>query len=321
MKKFILRFLLFFTISLSSAQVGSNTTNPSATLDIVSGSNSSFPDGIMVPRLTRGELIAKVAAYTANQTGAMVYITKIDGIANSTTTNVLEIGYYYFNGISWQSFNASTIVGEIRYAVVSSDFDGWVKLDGRAITTLTPNQQFAAQSLGFTSSLPNLTDGYFSQTSASLGSVQYANAKLISRANLPNVDITTSSVNNHSHTVDFTSVSTSTNGAHTHANSSSSAPGQYGFLTRSSFGSNETINAFSFDAVGSGSEPDVISTPTALIINDSGNHNHTVDIPLTTGTIDSAHSHTFSLNGGVTQIGFDVRPATLSTNVFVYLGQ
>ena len=51
-------------------------------------------------------------------------------------------------------------------------------------------------------------------------------------------------------------------------------------------------------------EPNLVVGPSGLSIFGDGSHSHTTD----------------SINGGVTQAGFDVRPQTLSVNMFIYLG-
>ncbi|WP_449400832.1 hypothetical protein [Chryseobacterium wanjuense] len=96
------------TESLVSAQVGINTANPQASLDVVgNGSNTSFKDGIIAPRVSKQQLASKVAGtYGSGQNGALVYVTDIttpSGVTPSLVqvANVNTTGYYYFNGILW----------------------------------------------------------------------------------------------------------------------------------------------------------------------------------------------------------------------------
>lgn len=97
---YVLGFLLFTTVMFS--QVGINTASPQATLDVVGdATDTTKPDGIIPPRLTRAQLVAK-SAYGLNQTGALVYVTDLSGTTNTSTTNVTAVGMYYFDGSFWQ---------------------------------------------------------------------------------------------------------------------------------------------------------------------------------------------------------------------------
>lgn len=106
-KLFLTTGILFFSIS-GYGQVGINNTNPRATLDITSSPGSTAkPDGVIPPRLKGSEVKAKDGAYGADQTGALIYVT--EGLASGTTSpkthNIVESGYYYFNGTEWLRFN------------------------------------------------------------------------------------------------------------------------------------------------------------------------------------------------------------------------
>jgi len=87
-----------------NAQVGINTNLGQATLDVVgSPSVSSKLDGIIAPRLTGDQLRSK--SYTAAQTGALVYVTAADTAPAAQTVNVVNAGYYYFDGSVWIQVN------------------------------------------------------------------------------------------------------------------------------------------------------------------------------------------------------------------------
>ena len=101
--------LLIFTAAYANAQVGINTNDPKATLDVNNTTEENLFDGIIAPRLTANELNSKT--YTAEQTGAIIYVTSkiISTTENPVTAspqliNVKEIGYYYFDGEVWQTF-------------------------------------------------------------------------------------------------------------------------------------------------------------------------------------------------------------------------
>ncbi|GEJ46363.1 MULTISPECIES: hypothetical protein [unclassified Chryseobacterium] len=102
MKKFLLTTIMLVGLSaLSKAQqgrVGINTTTPATTLDVTANTaDTSKPDALLVPRLTRAQLLAKDAAYTADQNGALTFVTTIDGTATPKTTNVITTGFYYYD--------------------------------------------------------------------------------------------------------------------------------------------------------------------------------------------------------------------------------
>ncbi|WP_143106331.1 hypothetical protein [Pustulibacterium marinum] len=104
MKK-ILTTILCITGFATYAQIGINTTSPKANLDVNGApTETTTPDGIIPPKLTRTQLVSKTA-YGANQTGALVYVTDLSGTTNATTTNVTAVGMYYFDGSVWQRLN------------------------------------------------------------------------------------------------------------------------------------------------------------------------------------------------------------------------
>ncbi len=91
------------------AQVGISTENPKATLDVAASPGTTKIDGVIAPRLEGNELKAKDALYTAEQTGAIVYILSASsdaGTDNAKTTNVDAVGYYYYDGTVWVKVGA-----------------------------------------------------------------------------------------------------------------------------------------------------------------------------------------------------------------------
>lgn len=107
MKTKLLTFVIHLLCINIYAQIGVNTSNPNATLEVVSSTeNTSLADGIIAPKLTGENLKNKDDAYLVNQTGAIVYVTEALTPDNTSpkTINVNEIGYYYFDGIIWQKF-------------------------------------------------------------------------------------------------------------------------------------------------------------------------------------------------------------------------
>ncbi|WP_244954746.1 hypothetical protein [Winogradskyella helgolandensis] len=104
--------------------------------------------------------------------------------------------------------------GDIKQGFQPVDHDGWVRLDGRLISSLTATQQTQAMLLSFTTNLPNATNAYLSQNEATLGELSGTNTKNISQNQLPNVALSgsTSSGGNHTHNLYMSSSTTGTNG-------------------------------------------------------------------------------------------------------------
>lgn len=200
MKKLLVFFILCLSIQTYS-QIGIGTTSPKSTLDI-NGKPAiiSEPDGLLPPRLLRAELINKTG-YGTSQVGAIIYVTDLSGTNNTQTINVTEVGYYYFNGTVWIKMVNNNIPGDIKYGMQLIDHGGWVKLDGKLITTLTTSQQTQANVLGFSSNLPNANNAYLSQNGEALGSVSGTNTRLIARNQLPlfNLGGITNSAGSHSY--------------------------------------------------------------------------------------------------------------------------
>ena len=146
--------LLSTFISMSMfAQTGIGTTTPnaSARLDI-----SSTDKGFLAPRMTA----AQRGNIPSPATGLLVYQT--DG----------TIGFYFYNGTTWTTIAASTIIGDVKTGIQTADHNGWIRLNGRLKTSLTSSQQTQANSLGIGTNLPNADNSVLMQTSSgTVGSV------------------------------------------------------------------------------------------------------------------------------------------------------
>ena len=177
------------------AQIGIGTISPTATLEVVGQPTAvGVVDGIIAPLIPRADLIAKTA-YSPGQTGAIIYITDLSGTVNAASQNITEIGYYYFNGTSWKSMNSSgnsqaSTIGDTKQGFQTLDHEGWILLEGRAISTLTATQQTAAATLGFTTNLPDANNSYLVQNGRTLGDVSGSNTTTIAQNQLPNVNYT-----------------------------------------------------------------------------------------------------------------------------------
>lgn len=91
-------FLMQGIVMPGIAQTGINTYSPAATLDVQSGVDLKA-EGVIAPRLSGADLVARDDFYNAVQNGVIVYVTEPLALTATTsrTLNVLEKGYYYFD--------------------------------------------------------------------------------------------------------------------------------------------------------------------------------------------------------------------------------
>ena len=261
--------ILFLISWHSYAQVGIGTDTPDvATILHLESSNK----GLLIPKLSESERNNIVSP----PIGLLIY-----------QTDNFEGFYSYTSSNNWSKISMYSEVntfGDIETGIQSADHSGWVKLDGRAKSTLTTSQQTAATALGIGNNLPDADNAYLVQNGGTLGAVTGTNTKTISRANLPNVQLTTTPNGQHQHVLPFA------------ANSSGSTI--YNFV----FGSS-TLTA---DITGQGLEifNEAGSAPA------EGTEKHYLDKEV------GNHDHTIELNGNVTQTNLDITPKSLSINTF-----
>ncbi|WPO92447.1 hypothetical protein [Chryseobacterium sp. HR92] len=107
---------LFFVAAILSfgftahAQIGINTTSPKMTMDVefqkdplTGGPDNSKHIGLKAPTLTREQLTQNTAIYGMDQSGALVYITDVNGgDMLGQRVNMNSKGYYYFDGNVWK---------------------------------------------------------------------------------------------------------------------------------------------------------------------------------------------------------------------------
>lgn len=111
-------FLLFVSFSIN-AQVGINTTNPNAQLEIKSSdqTNPTNTDGIIIPKVD----VFPVTNPTAAQQGMMVYLT--------TTSGVNSPGFYYWDNTgtpSWKPVGGSSSSPSSFVHYVGELFEGGI---------------------------------------------------------------------------------------------------------------------------------------------------------------------------------------------------
>lgn len=145
-KHYLLPFLLLMGYGIS-AQVGINTTDPKATLDVVKSSDATKPQGIIPPRVTGDELRTNSALYGAAQNGAIVYVTApVTVTTEPKTTGVTTRGLFIYDAVEpngtgtglWQVLpdgpaTPSSSVGDGAYA---AKFKGNLSLVSVNLSTL-----------------------------------------------------------------------------------------------------------------------------------------------------------------------------------------
>lgn len=279
------KIFLILLISLNSAafaQVGIGTQSPatSAMLEV-----SSTAKGVLISRMTSTER----AAIASPVKGLMVF---------DTTTNSLWV----HNGLTWVNTASEATYGDVKSGFQAADHSGWIKLNGRAVTTLTATQKTAAASLGFTTNLPDATSVYLAQNSTTLGSLSGSNTVALAQSNLPNVNFTGSAADagSHGHTVDPNGFYSNNAGNHSHT-------------------LNPKFEATSF-GWGIGWGGNGFTSAGTTTTSSAGDHNHYIDVPATYSTNAPAHGHSVTVASGGSASPITVAPRTLSVNMFIYLG-
>ena len=124
--------VLFISI-MGFSQVGINTENPGATLDVVAKTNDgSKAEGMIIPRLTGNEIKNADSKYGAAQKGTLIYATQAVSPSSTKTQNITAEGYYYFDGILWKPLPRPSLNGLYKEEITA-------KLGGAIIepTTIT----------------------------------------------------------------------------------------------------------------------------------------------------------------------------------------
>jgi hypothetical protein len=321
MKKllFTFSFAILASIAYSQVGIGTNTPDNSSMLEV-----QSTTKGILFPRMTSVQRTS--IASPAN--GLYVFDTNTSSL-------------WFYNGSAWINTASESTYGDVKSGFQTADHSGWIKLDGRAIATLSASQQAVASSLGFTSNLPDATTAYLVQDNGTIGGVTGSNTRTIAQANLPNVNFTgtaasagghnhggaTGNAGGHNHTGTTSdngqhshSGSTSVNGSHSHSASVSGSGWNAGGAFVGGFEAGTfVLQVQNVTIASSGDHSHTLS------IDNSGNHNHT----FTTSSVgdhnhsintDGAHTHSVAVSSGGSGTAINIAPKSLTVNMFVYLG-
>jgi hypothetical protein len=186
---------------------------------------------------------------------------------------------------------SSATIGDVKSGFQIADHNGWLILNGRGIETLTPNQQIAAQGLGFANNIPDALNSIPLQNMAgSMGTLTGSMSRTLTQENLPNVTLTSGPAGEHNHTFQ----------------SNINDQGVQNF--------NEILAGFG--GTDPGSVYPAIKWRGSATIANTANNGTVINGYACDGAID--HSHTVSLGGSSTPV--DITPKAMTVNMFVYLG-
>lgn len=168
------------------------------------------PTGVLVPN---SEILAAYGENASTGTGVVRITTtgsatyKLKAWASTGTYGVIS-EYNGKTGVTWKKISGNAPMSVINYGDVktgfqSADHNGWVKLNGRAKSTLSATQQAQATALGIGTNLPDASNAFLVQNGSAVGTVAGSNTKTIAQANLPNIN--------------FPTATTNTTGSHTHS--------------------------------------------------------------------------------------------------------
>jgi hypothetical protein len=155
------------------------------------------PSGIIVPN---SEILAAFGEQASTGTGVVRITTtgaatyKLKAWASYSTFGV----YSEFNGrtgVTWKKISGNapmtvTNYGDVKTGFQTADHNGWIKLNGRAKSSLSSTQQAQATALGIGTNLPNADNAFLVQNGSSAGTVAGSNSITLAQNQLPNVNFT-----------------------------------------------------------------------------------------------------------------------------------
>ena len=145
----VLLFFVFTTL-VSFGRVGIGTTTPKTTLQIQGDpTTTSRADGIQVTTLSSAQLDAKVAAYGADQDGAILYVDDVSTASTKTeTATITAKGFYYYelSSDTWKMVGDSVNTGSTTYSIGDFAHGGvtfWVDETGQHGLVCAKQDQFS----------------------------------------------------------------------------------------------------------------------------------------------------------------------------------
>lgn len=185
-------------------------------------------------------------------------------------------------------------IGDYKISAIASDHGDFLVCDGRAVSRTEYSDLFSLIGVSFGSGNGSTTFNIPNGRSYSPGFIG-PNDAIGKKIGAKSLTLSVGNIPSHHHTISHTHGSGQTN-----LSGQSPAQGAYGLIRRSRSGENNTTG--STDSGGSGSEPDIVSTPAGW------KHSHTFSIP------------TFSGNSGSTGSGQSIsmmQPTLYMGNLFI----
>ena len=138
-------FLLFLLSPFTFGQVGVNTDDPQATMEIKArtpSGTSTETDGIIIPNITR----ERAQNMENPSESTLIYISEAtSGTANGKAIDIDEKGYYYYNGTKWVKLttwdNINGTTHTFTNAIAHDQTTNLVKLGGNLIEPTTINHR------------------------------------------------------------------------------------------------------------------------------------------------------------------------------------
>jgi hypothetical protein len=277
--------------------------------------------------MCNGQMVIAVASSPTNQ----FFGNSIFGSTNPDTAQTAveaNVGAAKGGGVG-----SGAKVGNLKSAFLTTDHDGWILLNGRAVNTLTTSQQTAWATLGIAgSNLPDATNRVLLQGTigAQIGSSS------ISQANLPNISL---AVSTSSAGTPAGSISSDSAGTPAGSTSNTSAGTPAGSIDTQGAHTHSQTEKYRTNAIGSGSfwgvDPGATTVFTGNSTGSAGSHNHNFTgsalpghthslsmsaLPAHTHTFTGSalpgHTHSVSLGGS----GAAYTPAAIGVNHFLFLG-
>ncbi len=201
---------------------------------------------------------------------------------------------------------AAATIGDAKSCFKTGDHTGWIILDGRLKSTLTATQQTQATTLGFGANIPDARDRSLIGASATklLNSTGGAATAIIAQVNLPNINLTATSVSAGT-PVGTISHTSGADGAHT------TPLNVYAGTTGDGFDPNVNAGITNFQMTDR--TPESLNNTSASP--SAGTHTHSLTFA---GSALSTHNHSIPLGGSGTALA--TQDPYLAVNTFVYLG-
>ncbi|MDR2235227.1 MAG: tail fiber domain-containing protein [Chryseobacterium sp.] len=113
------------SFSLFFSQVGINTPDPKATLDIRAKTDGSRTEGLMIPRLTGDQIQTMTGNILPGTESLMIYATSVPASPTSKVAKITQSGYYYWSGTNWESVSSNlyTADGSITTPLAARNVD------------------------------------------------------------------------------------------------------------------------------------------------------------------------------------------------------